>query len=289
MTDDIFFHIKRLPLGANRFSTIRQNNKIYVDKTSLIYEFAILDTPIFFSRPRRFGKTLLLNTLSCLFANGIEDFRGLDIEKKWQDKTYQVVRLDFSGLANTPADFFIESLDDVLIIQFKMQGIVSKFDELKIRRPNIILKEICEKIDNYSTVLLIDEYDAPLLHHIDNPDELQNIMNVLNDFYAIVKEYTYKFRLIFITGVTRTSHISIFSAFNNLKDISLDERFNSLLGFTQNDLEQYFDEYIDVSAKILNMKKEDLYQRLKQYYDGFQFAINAKETIYNPWSILSFF
>ncbi|MBQ7608922.1 MAG: AAA family ATPase [Desulfovibrionaceae bacterium] len=106
---------------------------------------------------------------------------------------------------------------------------------------------------------------------------------------ATIKQYTDKFRLIFITGVTRASHVSIFSAFNNLLDLSLDSEFNHLLGFTKNDLNCYFHAYVENSAKILKMSKNDVYTRLEQYYDGFQFSIEANETVYNLWSILSFF
>ena len=130
MADNNLFDIKRLPLGLKGFSNIRKKNKIYVDKTSLIYEFASQDIPTFFSRPRRFGKSLLISTLSCLFSNGIEDFKGLDIEKKWQDKTYQVVRLDFSHFASKTSDKLIKSLDRTLVQQFKMIDMVSQIDEL---------------------------------------------------------------------------------------------------------------------------------------------------------------
>ncbi|MBQ7584809.1 MAG: AAA family ATPase, partial [Desulfovibrionaceae bacterium] len=142
---------------------------------------------------------------------------------------------------------------------------------------------IAKKIQNNSTVLLIDEYDAPLTHNLDNPDELNNIKNILNSFYATIKQYTDKFRLIFITCITRVSHVSIFSAFNNLQDLSLEEEFNSLLGFTQSDLEQYFDPYIENASQVLNMNKEDIYERLKQYYDGFKFSLESDDTVYNPW------
>ncbi|MBQ7606778.1 MAG: AAA family ATPase [Desulfovibrionaceae bacterium] len=112
---------------------------------------------------------------------------------------------------------------------------------------------------------------------------------MLNGFFAKVKQYAGKFRLIFIAGVMKVNHVSIFSTFNNLKDISLDEEFNSLLGFTKNDLHKYFDIYVRLAANTLNMSKDDVYKRIEQYYDGFQFAINANETVYNPWSIINFF
>ncbi|MBQ7586376.1 MAG: AAA family ATPase, partial [Desulfovibrionaceae bacterium] len=278
----------RLPLGLLSFSNIRKKNKIYVDKTSLIYKIASQDAPIFFSRPRRFGKSLLINTLSSLFTNGLEYFPGLDIEKKWKDKTYQVVHLDFSGMAENNAQGLKKALGDTIIQEFNLKGKVYQYEEGELRDPDRILNEICKKITDNSLVLLIDEYDAPLNHHIQSQNELCDIVKVLNNFYATVKQYTDKFRLIFITGVTRVSHVSIFSAFNNLKDLSFHPDYNTLLGFTKNELVEYFDPYIENAANVLNLSKKEIYEKIESYYDGFQFSPEANETLYNPWSILSF-
>ena len=281
--------INRLPYGDPNFVNIRETGSIYVDKTKLIYKIASQRAPIFFSRPRRFGKSLLVNTLHALFSTGLKYFKGLDIEKVWNDKTYKVIHLDFSSMAEDNAEELKEDLSEVLIEEFGVKGLVSPYNEQGVRRPARVFSEILKKFELNSIVLLIDEYDAPLTHNIDNKDNLNEIVKVLNNFYATVKQYTGTFRLIFITGVTRTSHISIFSAFNNILDISLDEEFNGLLGFTQKDLIQYFDSYIENAAFNLKISKNDVYYRLEKYYDGFQFSIDAKETIYNPWSILSFF
>ena len=278
----------RLPLGLFGFSNIRESNMIYVDKTKILFEIANQRTPIFFSRPRRFGKSLLLNTLHCLFATGLTSFHGLALEALWKDTTYPVVHLDFFRLASKSPENLKRALGQKILQEFGATASVSQVDALGMKDPDTILDEIASKLPNKSVVLLIDEYDAPITHHITKPDELQEILDILSDFYATIKQYTDKFRLIFITGITRTSHISIFSAFNNLVDISVKDEFNTLLGFTQYDIENFFDPYIECAAKNLGMSKEDVYERLKQYYDGFQFSINAKETVYNPWSVLSF-
>ena len=280
--------IKRLPYGNPEFSDIREQNMIYVDKTRLIAEIALQKVPIFISRPRRFGKSLLINTLSSLFKDGLKYFHGLEIEKIWKDKTYQVVHLDFSGIADKNPLEFKRDLNETIIAAFRMNGIIKISDELGLRSPDRILNEIAINLSNNSTVFLIDEYDAPLTHHINKSDELDEIISILNNFYATVKQYTGKFRFIFITGVTRASHVSIFSAFNNLKDLSLKKEFNSLLGFTQENLIYYFNEYIENAANILGMNKSDIYRRMEQYYDGYQFSIDSEETLYNPWSIISF-
>ncbi|MBO4336413.1 MAG: AAA family ATPase [Desulfovibrio sp.] len=277
-----------LPLGNPDFSSIRDAKMVYVDKTELIEKIASQTTPIFFSRPRRFGKSLLINTLHNLFANGLEKFHNLDIENNWHDKTYQVVHFDFSRMASKNAQDLRFSLSAKIIDEFCFLDTIAQTDSQKMQYPDVILDEISKKLTNNSIVLLIDEYDAPLTHHIDDPDELNNITKILNDFYATIKQYTGKYRFIFITGVTRTSHVSLFSAFNNLLDLGTDEEFNALLGFTHDDILNYFDVYVENAAKILQISKNTVYQSLEHYYDGFQFAVNTSETVYNPWSILSF-
>lgn len=278
----------RLPLGQSGFSNIRNRGKIYVDKTKIISKIAEQDTPLFLSRPRRFGKSLLINTLQSLFEKGLEDFHGLDIEKIWSDSTYKVVHIDFSRMIDNDIHSINYTLSNKIIQQFKEDNHTIQFPEKMLQYPDIILDEILQKLDDYSTVLLIDEYDAPLTHHINEKALLQDITTCLSKFYATIKQYTDKFRFIFITGITRVSHVSVFSAFNNLVDLSLDDDYNDLLGFTQNDLIRYFDPYIGNASQILNMSKNDVYLRLEQYYDGFQFSPEARETVYNPWSILSF-
>ena len=280
-------HLDLLPYGNPDFSSLRSQKMIYVDKTALIAEIARQRIPLFFARPRRFGKSLLINTLHCLFENGLKQFHGLDIEKIWNDTTYHVVHLDFSEIADSKAQEFKILLSKAILNEFDMDYQIAD-NSLDLLYPNIILSKLLKTFNDNSLVLLIDEYDAPLVHHMNAKNELQDIQSTLNNFYSTIKRYTGKFRFIFITGVTRSSHVSIFSAFNNLKDLSLREEFNSLLGFTQNDLERYFDPYFENASQILNMCKEDIYKRIEQYYDGFQFSLEAKTTVYNPWSILSF-
>ncbi|MBQ7456395.1 MAG: AAA family ATPase [Desulfovibrio sp.] len=286
--DNDVLDTKSLPLGRVDFSSIRKKEKIYVDKTQVIYTIAKQDVPVFLARPRRFGKSLLVNTLHSLFEKGVDDFRGLSIEKIWDDTTYKVVHFDFSGIADDDPQEFKRDLVEIIVRQFNVEQAVSSFDTLGIRNPSVVLAEIAQNLDDNSVVLLVDEYDAPLTHHIDRHDELQEIMRILNNFYATIKQFTDKFRFIFITGVTRASHVSIFSAFNNIKDLSLRKEFNTILGFTQDELGQYFDLFIENAARILRMTRNDVYAKVQQYYDGYQFAFDAEQRLYNPWSILNF-
>ncbi|MBQ7608918.1 MAG: AAA family ATPase [Desulfovibrionaceae bacterium] len=173
----------RSPLGLLNFSNIREKNKIYVDKTKLIYRIASQDTPIFFSRPRRFGKSLLVNTISCLFENGLQYFQRLYIEKLWDDKIYQVSHLDFSDIASRNVIDFKSGLCNKIIKIFPIQKNI--FND----NPADLLDEILADTQNNSIVLLIDKYDTPLTHHISETYTLKEINNILSEFLCARHEY----------------------------------------------------------------------------------------------------
>lgn len=281
--------ITRLPLGKTGFLDIRNRDKIYVDKTQLIAHMASLDSPLFLSRPRLFGKSLLVDMLHTLFARGLEPFHGLALEELWRDTTYNVVHIDFSSLASKDPNAFAKALRNKILYEFDIHDKNIALDITgECRSPDEIFGIIADDLVDNSTVLLIDEYDAPLTYHMNNADDLQDIMRILNSFYAVIKEYSRKFRFIFMTGVTRTAHVSIFSAFNNLRDLSLEKEYNALLGFTEDEIRKYFDQFVGNAANTLGLSKNAVYARLAQWYDGFQFALDAGETLYNPWSVLSF-
>ena len=171
--------LNRLPYGFVDFSALREINSIYVDKTKLIYELAAQYAPIFLARPRRFGKSLLVNTLHSLFAKGLEDFHGLAIENIWKDKTYKVVHLDFSSRAHKNHQDLKQDLGKTIIQKFCVQSEVAQFNALGwLRDPDQILDEIAKNLGNFSTVLLIDEYDAPIVQHIKEPEELESILAI---------------------------------------------------------------------------------------------------------------
>ena len=176
-----------LTLGFLDFRNIRERNKIYVDKTKLIDKIARQDSPLFFSRPRRFGKTLLLNTLQNLFEHGPKNFRNLDIEKTWHDTTYHVAKIDFSTLSNNKIDSFNYTLSKKIIQQLPLKGKELKFSEKDFQYPNLILDEIAQDLPDYSTVLLIDEYDTPLTQNINDKTLLKDLTSSLNNFYSCIK------------------------------------------------------------------------------------------------------
>ena len=286
--------VNKLPLSTTSFSNFILKNKIYVDKTDLIAKLALGDTPIFLSRPRRFGKSTLVSTFDELFSHGLEKFKGLKIDTQnlWQDKTYKVIHLDFSYIKEDRRLFsfenkFQDSLDSAFgsakIPFYKSENVITSF--------NNSIKDL----EDSSLVLLIDEYDAPLTAVMDKKQEFEDRRTLLSEFFLTIKRNSEKFRFIFITGVTRYSNVSIFSAFNILKDISFNPLYGEIIGYTQEELEFYFKDYLENAAKVLNQKKntneytyKSILQSVKDNYDGYSFDDECSTHIYNPWSILNF-
>ena len=275
------------------FRELIDNNCIYVDKTAEISQFAVKKGPFFISRPRRFVKSTLINTLHELFAHGIEKFKGLEIEPLWDDKTYKVVHLDFSKFKDVPSiSSFNKDFMDSLRFALERVGIEPTKENVDF--PSILLEKSIENEDE--VVLLVDEYDAPLTAVLNDSNEFEDRRKILSSFYLTVKSIQGKFRFIFITGVTYYAHTSIFSAFNNLKDLTLDLRYGALLGYTSEELESYFGEYIDNAVEVLNKKyhterytHDVVVSELKRNYDGYSFDEEALNHVYNPWSIVNFF
>ena len=284
---------KLLPNSCN-FRDLIDNNRVYVDKTALICQIAKDEKgPYFISRPRRFGKSTLINTFHELFAHGTERFKGLEIEPLWKDKTYKVIHLDFSTFREVPSNSsFNKEFMDAFKLSLEEAGIEPTKEN--IDSPANLLKKTLDT--ESEVVLLVDEYDAPLTAVLNDSNEFEDRRKILSNFYLTVKSCDGKFRFIFIAGVTYYSHTSIFSAFNNLKDLTLDLRYGALLGYTSEELELYFGEYIDNAAEVLNKKyhteryTHDLVvSELKRNYDGYSFDEEALNHVYNPWSIVNFF
>ena len=282
---------KQLP-DTTDFGELIDNNCIYVDKTAIINQFASKKGPFFISRPRRFGKSTLINTLHELFAHGIEKFKGLVIEPLWKDKTYKVIHLDFSTFREVPSNSsFNKEFMDAFKLSLEEAGIEPTKEN--IDSPANLLKKTLDT--ESEVVLLVDEYDAPLTAVLNDSNEFEDRRKILSNFYMTVKSFQVKFRFIFITGVTYYAHTSIFSAFNNLTDLTLDSDYGALLGYTSEELEKYFSEYIDNAVVTLNKKfpterytHEKVVEELKRNYDGYSFDEDCMHHVYNPWSILNF-
>ena len=283
---------KLLPNSCN-FRDLIDNNRVYVDKTALICQIAKDEKgPYFISRPRRFGKSTLINTFHELFAHGTERFKGLEIEPLWKDKTYKVIHLDFSTFREVPSNSsFNKEFMDAFKLSLEEAGIEPTKEN--IDSPAKLLKKTLDT--ESEVVLLVDEYDAPLTAVLNVSNEFEDRRKILSNFYLTVKSCDGKFRFIFITGVTYYLHTSIFSAFNNLKDLTLDLRYGALLGYTSEELGKYFSEYIDNAVVTLNKKfpterytHEKVVEELKRNYDGYSFDEDCMHHVYNPWSILNF-
>jgi len=283
----------RLPLAVSSFETLRNANLIYIDKTALIARMIGTYRAVFLSRPRRFGKSLLVSTLASLFEHGLRDFKGLAIEKTWQEKTYPVIVLDFSRLKGQSSleDFrrrfqsYIQNAMEPFGFQYNPDSSKDFIDQLE----RFFKEPACGRF-----VLLIDEYDAPLTEQLNNPTLFETYRNVLAEFFALLKSESGALRFLFITGITKYRQVSIFSELNNLTDISLDPQFGELLGYTCQEIEASFPEFLDNAVQSLNEKvgtqftRESLMDEMIANYDGFCFDRMASTHVFAPWSVLNF-
>ena len=286
MTDT--HQLPALPLGASDFETLRQSEQIYVDKTALICRLASLRQKFFLTRPRHFGKSLLVSTFASLFRNGLKHFSGLAIEKLWKDTRYKVVEIDFSEIKNfTSLEIFEKRLDGLLITSFAPFGFRPEDSE----RVDIIqqLSSWLKTQTCCSLVLLIDEYDAPQTACLEDKELFKAVRTLLSNFFSIVKSNDACWRFVFMTGIAKFNQTGIFSELNNFTDISLNPLFASLLGYTEEDIDQYFSGYVQEAAKALNLPAEDIRRQLRENYDGYCFDEAVSCHLYAPWSVLQFF
>ncbi|MCL2115483.1 MAG: ATP-binding protein [Methanobrevibacter sp.] len=278
--------MKKLPLGIATFSEIIEDNYIYVDKTRAIYEMIIQGKIYFLSRPRRFGKSLLVSTLKELFSGNKELFKDLYIYDKWDwSEKHPVIHLDFGNIAyKTPErlelsleEFTLEIADEYKII-LKKSFPNQKFSEL--------IKKIHEKTGK-KLVILIDEYDKPIIDCMKNVKIAKQNRDILSDFYQVLKANDEYLRFIFLTGVSKFSKTSIFSGLNNLTDITLSSKYAMICGYSQEELENHFKDYIDEFAQDNNVTQENLLSEIRNWYNGYSW--DGKNSLYNPYSILSLF
>ena len=276
--------MKRLPIGFQTFSKIINENCLYVDKTEDIYNLISSGECYFISRPRRFGKSLLISTLKEIFSGSKELFKGLYIYDKIKWEKYPVVHIDFSSIVyEKDRSIFEKSLSRVLKnigtayeITIEAQELKEQFDEL-IRKLGSARK----------VVVLIDEYDKPIVDHITDTHKAQENREVLREFYSVLKGCDGYLRFVFITGVSKFAKVSIFSGLNNLEDITLDRRFAKMTGITQEELEEYFLEHLSVLQKQEEIAKDDLLEDIRYWYNGYSW--NGKDMLYNPFSLLNLF
>lgn len=279
--------LKSLPLGTASFERLRLTNQLYVDKTDLIFRLASKSEKFFLTRPRRFGKSLLLSTFASLFRNGIQHFSGLAIESAWKDTTYTVVTIDLSSVKNfTCLEDFNYKLASTLAESFGTAGF-----QVNQESPLRLISQISAWLNAQpisSLVLLIDEYDAPLTACLGNRALFDAVRLHLADFFSVIKTNDACLRFVFMTGITKFNQTGIFSELNNFTDISLFPEFGSLLGYTDSDIKTYFSDYIRSAAEKLHMSESCVYSQLQKNYDGFCFEESASVHVYAPWSVLNF-
>ena len=276
----------RYPIGVQTFEEIINGEYVYVDKTDLVYNLA-RGHICFLSRPRRFGKSLLISTLDAYFSGKKELFKGLridELEKEWVK--YPVFRIDFSGGKYKEPDGLQQKLEECLAAWEQIYGKNEIYKTLS-GRFKFVLGE-AEKQTGHKAVVLIDEYDKPLLDVIGTEAEEKN-RDTLKAFYETFKEADAHLRFVLLTGVTKFSQVSVFSGFNQPDDISMDSRYDSICGITEEELYKYFGEPVKQMAEVMECSEDEMKLKLKKQYDGYHFSKNLNLDIYNPFSIIKAF
>ncbi|MFV9691063.1 MAG: ATP-binding protein [Desulfobacteria bacterium] len=265
--------MKRLPIGIQTFSKIREGGYCYVDKTDLIYQLAHSAGDYYFlSRPRRFGKSLLVSTLKAAFSGQKELFRGLYLEKNWDwNIEYPVIDISFGRGVVESRPVLEQRIKTILDENAQPRGIELKNQNTADRFAELIQR--LEKQYSHRVVVLIDEYDKPILDNIDKPDIAIEIREGLKNFYSVIKDSDAYIKFAFLTGVSKFSKVSLFSGLNNLKDITLEKRYATLCGYTEDEIKQVFADYLD---------GVDLAQ-FRTWYNGYNFL---GENVYNPYNVL---
>ena len=275
------------PIGIQNFEKIRTEDFLYVDKTAEIYKLAKEGRYYFLSRPRRFGKSLLVSTMEAYFSGRKELFSGLAIEKletEW--KQHPVLHLDLSGVSYTDESVLERVLSDKLAKWETLYGAVNTSDILGLR-----FKEVIEAAYNKTgnqVAILIDEYDKPIIDNLGNEPTLSHLRSILQGFYSVMKSMDARIRFGFLTGVTKIGKMSVFSGLNNLNDISMIPDYVDICGVSETELHEYFDESISELSSANEMSKEECYVKLKSMYDGYHFCEDSIG-IYNPFSLLNTF
>lgn len=275
------------PLGIQTFSEIRNRNMLYVDKTAYVYRLASSGKFFFLSRPRRFGKSLLVSTFQSYFEGKKELFKGLAIEQlehEWNE--YPVLHFDMSGGKHMNKEQLNRYLLYILKSNEERFGVNTDSTDPNIRLSNLI-NSIYQQTGK-QVVVLIDEYDAPLLDVVHQEEDLGALRQIMRNFFSPLKLSEPYLRFVFITGITKFSQLSIFSELNNIKNISMDEPYAGICGITKDELLTQMSNDIDMLATKLSLTREETINQLKENYDGYHFTIPGPD-VFNPYSLLNCF
>ena len=275
------------PIGIQTFSDIRRDGYVYVDKTAQVYRLASTGKYYFLSRPRRFGKSLLVSTMEAYFSGRKELFSGLAIdslEKEW--KEYPVLHLDLSGASYNSREVIRAKLNAFFSKYENQYGVHCSETVESVRFDNLI--EAVSRQTGRQVAILIDEYDKPVIDNLTRPELREFFRETLQGFYSVMKSKDAFIKFGFLTGVTKIGRMSVFSGLNNIQDISMDERYIDICGITESELKKYFDGSVQELADAVRLTKDECYAKLAKMYDGYHFCENTVG-IYNPFSILNTF
>ena len=279
---------KLYPIGMQTFSEIREEDFLYVDKTEYIYRMTHTSGKYFFlSRPRRFGKSLLVSTMQSYFEGKKELFKGLAVEKLEKEWTeYSVLHFDMSGGKHMEPEQLELYLGYILEDQEKKWGI----NEPRIGANNRLIDLINTAYEKSGkqVVVLIDEYDAPMLDVAHEKEQLDVLRNIMRNFFSPLKYSEAKMRFVFLTGITKFSQVSIFSELNNITNVSMDDEYAGICGITKEELLENMSDDIDMLADALGYSREMMIAKLKENYDGYHFSKKSPD-VFNPYSLLNCF
>ncbi len=273
----------KLPIGIQTFSEIQENGYLYVDKTQHIHRVISDLKYCFLSRPRRFGKSLLVSTLQALYEGRKELFEGLWIANQWDwEKQYPVIHIQFSK-----ADYQGKGLEAAIIEELKFNGTRLGISLEQTTAKSVFFELITKASKINKVVVLIDEYDKPIIDYLEHIPQAKENRQILKNFYSILKDSDPYLEQVFITGVSRFAKTSIFSDLNNITNLTMDRYAVELLGITQEELTNYFSGKIVDLAKEKGITGEDLIAQIRYWYNGYSW--DGKHKVYNPFSLLSFF
>ena len=281
--------MKNLPIGIQTIQEIITDGYIYVDKTQFALELIKKGKHYFLSRPRRFGKSLFVSTLKEIFKGNKALFEGCHIAASNYDwKPYPVLLLNFGDIKNKTPEKLEVDLRDTL-------NTIGEEEGIEVVKPSLEshLKALIKALaKNGRVVVLIDEYDKPLIDHLHNQEVAEGNRQLLQDFFGVLKNLDEYIKFTFITGVSKFSKVSLFSGANHLKDISMDARYAAMMGYTQEELIEYFDQHIQAIAQEKNQQgepstKEKVLEEIKDWYNGYRFS-KSETYVYNPFSTLNY-
>ena len=279
---------RQYPIGIQTFEKIRSGNYLYIDKTEYVYRMThSASNYMFLSRPRRFGKSLLTSTIHAYFEGRKDLFKGLAMERletEWTE--YPVLHFDMSTAKHVDKETLVLELERKLLQYEALYG-RNEGDVTPNQRLMGLIQRACEQTGR-QVVVLIDEYDAPLLDVVHEEKDLPVLRNVMRNFYSPLKACDPYLRYVFLTGITKFSQLSIFSELNNIENISMDEPYAAICGITQEEMETQMSEDLDLLASRLETTREQTLERLKDNYDGYHFTWPSPD-IYNPFSLLTAF